>query len=206
MIMKWLKTFIVLDRSYKVFLELVYWWKQFEESRNYFVLVPYYLELLMGFKRRFYNLTRNCLNDESYAVWPYCVKKMLVNTKLLPFVSQCGHFKHGLQCLDWILCIVCPACEQWIVVVHTTLWDKQYLFIITVFCYDEKPQTFLRHLKFCSLFKWFLVCQMYCYMKYYISKYKENFNGIKFQLWSFSSIVNELFDANITEKGKFLLL
>ena len=33
---------IVLDRSYKVFLELVYWWKQFEESRNYFVLVPYY--------------------------------------------------------------------------------------------------------------------------------------------------------------------
>lgn len=73
-------------------------------------------------------------------------------------------------------------------------------------CYDEKPQTFLRHLKFCSLFKWFLVCQMYCYMEYYISKYKENFNGIKFQLWSFSSIVNELFDANITEKGKFLSL
>lgn len=47
---------------------------------------------------------------------------------------------------------------------------------------------------------------MYCYMEYYISKYKENFNGIKFQLWSFSSIVNEFFDANITEKGKFLFL
>lgn len=117
---------------------------------------------------------------------------MLVNTKLLPFVSQCGHFKHGLQCLDWILCIVCPACEQWIVVIHTTLWDKQYLFIITVLCYDEKPQTFLRHLKFCSLFKWFLVCQVYCYMEYYISKYKENFNGFNceaFQASSMSSLM-----------------
>lgn len=107
---------------------------------------------------------------------------MLVNTKLLPFVSQCGHFKHGLQCLDWILCIVCPACEQWIVVIHYIVRQTISLHYNCVVLWWH----------FCSLFKWFLVCQVYCYMEYYISKYKENFNGFNceaFQASSMSSLM-----------------
>lgn len=79
-------------------------------------------ELLMEFMRSSYDQNINCANDAIYAV-TLLGEKMCLLVINCYCLSQCGHFKHELQCSDWIFCIFCSAYEQWIVGMHTTVCE-----------------------------------------------------------------------------------